>query len=819
MPITPPQITEADGVIRASFVPWRYYANVVTFGYSFAFWDWHRWERELDWMFLNGVNMALAMVGQEYVFRELYESLGVTRLELNDFFAGPAFTPWQRMGNIQGSWSPLNDSQYKHDWIDSQWELQLKIMGRMQDLNITAILPSFNGFVPNQLTKKFPNVKFQKASQWRLPDPYTRVTYVPSTEPFFNHVTQKFIRLQNALYKKHGINFLDTKKHHYLLDLFNELLPACMTVDCLKQITRDVMIALKDADSKAVWTMQAWFILRGPWYDDRIRAYFDGIRRVNGGEDAFVIDLQSEVNPIWRRTQGYFGIDWGWSMLNNFGARQMLYGSLSMLRTEPFKAYRDYSRNLRGIGITMEGIGNNEYLYQVVLDLPWESIEANKFPAISSASRTRHRRQEHELNQQPLDSREHLESFLRRRYGVGLASDALIEAWTILSKTVWDVQRHQMSQTRSVLDFTPALDMDRIGLMSTIFWYRQSSVVEAWGKIVQSTNTKALQSSRIKDMACIIEEEGPIHKGETWMEKISNVVWRQVTCPVSDGQQFGFGDTEKGSMSLNRKVKATPSLGMMSSPLNVSSFRYDLVDVTREIMVAVLIPGIHKELVRAYHAKELKRVKSWGKLILEAILDTDRMLNSHSHFMLGPWIRDARLSAKTANSTKSAHSEFMGSYADYMEHQSRIQITWWAPVGQGVLANYASKEWGGLVKDFYYPRWKIFVEHLVSAVQNDVELDTRVYLAESLRMETHWLKEKTCLGIGCSGIADKSRKEYPTDAVEDASAVAQDIWDRWHELAKNFAKKADMERGMNDCPILPCRYFSYFTHIIFSNEA
>jgi alpha-N-acetylglucosaminidase len=50
LPAIPPLIPAkigVNGVVRASFVPWRYYMNVVTFGYSFAFWDWNRWQREL----------------------------------------------------------------------------------------------------------------------------------------------------------------------------------------------------------------------------------------------------------------------------------------------------------------------------------------------------------------------------------------------------------------------------------------------------------------------------------------------------------------------------------------------------------------------------------------------------------------------------------------------------------------------------------------------------------------------------------------------------------------------------------------------------
>ena len=42
--------------------------NVCTFGYSYAHWDWKRWEREIDWMALNGINMPLAFVGYLLVF-------------------------------------------------------------------------------------------------------------------------------------------------------------------------------------------------------------------------------------------------------------------------------------------------------------------------------------------------------------------------------------------------------------------------------------------------------------------------------------------------------------------------------------------------------------------------------------------------------------------------------------------------------------------------------------------------------------------------------------------------------------------------------
>ena len=37
--------------------------NVCTVSYSSSFWDWNRWEKEIDWMALNGVNMPLSFTG------------------------------------------------------------------------------------------------------------------------------------------------------------------------------------------------------------------------------------------------------------------------------------------------------------------------------------------------------------------------------------------------------------------------------------------------------------------------------------------------------------------------------------------------------------------------------------------------------------------------------------------------------------------------------------------------------------------------------------------------------------------------------------
>lgn len=62
-----------------------------------------RWEREVDWMALQGINLSLMPLGAEAIWvRTFKDEFGLGPESLADFFPGPAFVAWGRMGNIQG---------------------------------------------------------------------------------------------------------------------------------------------------------------------------------------------------------------------------------------------------------------------------------------------------------------------------------------------------------------------------------------------------------------------------------------------------------------------------------------------------------------------------------------------------------------------------------------------------------------------------------------------------------------------------------------------------------------------------------------------
>ena len=97
---------------HACTADYRYYLNYCTFSYSMAFWTWERWQQEIDWMALHGINMPLALVGADVVWKNVLEQLGYSLSEINAFIAGPGFQAWWLMNNLEGWGGPNKDWWY-----------------------------------------------------------------------------------------------------------------------------------------------------------------------------------------------------------------------------------------------------------------------------------------------------------------------------------------------------------------------------------------------------------------------------------------------------------------------------------------------------------------------------------------------------------------------------------------------------------------------------------------------------------------------------------------------------------------------------------
>lgn len=379
-------------VQRRSPYQYRYYLNYCTFNYSMSWWNWERWEKEIDWMALHGINMPLAITGEEYTWYLVYKDLGFTDTELKDFFSGPAYFAWFWMGNLDGWGGPLPLS-----WMKSHHALQVKILQRQRALGMKPVLPAFTGHVPTAFKKKFPAAKLI-TTNWK--NGFADTEILDAADPLFAMLGKKFLEKQTQLY---GTD------HLYSADTFNENEPPSDDPSFLSGLSARVYEGMKQADTAAVWVMQGWLFYsdRKFWKAPQVEALLKAVPN----DKMILLDLAAEIEPVWKRTDAFYGKPWIWNMLNNFGGNVNLFGRMEGAASGPALALNDASSgNMAGIGLTMEAIEQNPVLYELMMEHTWQS--------------------------QPVQLDDWLRKYIRNRYRSENAD--LIKAWDILKQTVYN---------------------------------------------------------------------------------------------------------------------------------------------------------------------------------------------------------------------------------------------------------------------------------------------------------------------------------------------------------------------------------------------
>ena len=246
-------------------VPQRFFLNYCTFGYTMSFFDWKDWERVIDWMALNGVNMPLAITGQESVWYNVWTALGMTDEQVRSYFTGPVYLPWHRMANIDAWCGPL-----PKEWLDGQVVLQQKILARERALNMRPVLPAFAGHVPRMLTTLYPNADIKKLDAWdEFEAPY-QTYFLNSEDPLYAKIQRLFLEEQTRLF---GTD------HIYGIDLFNEMEAPSYDCEYIARLSKHVYSSLKAVDKKAEWLQMGWFLYyqRNKWTPEVTKAMLSAV--------------------------------------------------------------------------------------------------------------------------------------------------------------------------------------------------------------------------------------------------------------------------------------------------------------------------------------------------------------------------------------------------------------------------------------------------------------------------------------------------------------------------------------------------------------
>ncbi|KAL7115177.1 hypothetical protein ACP275_04G169100 [Erythranthe tilingii] len=416
-----PRIQDS-GITMKRPTPWSYYQNAVSSSYTFAWWDWERWEKEIDWMALQGVNLPLAFTGQEAIWQKVFQKFNISGSDLSDFFGGPGFLAWSRMGNLHGWGGPLPQS-----WLDQQLVMQKKILTRMYELGMNPVLPAFSGNVPAALKSVYPSAKITRLGNWFTVSSDTRwcCTYLlDATDPLFVEIGKAFIMQQ---FKEYG-----RTSHIYNCDTFDENTPPDDDPEYISSLAAAIFRGMESGDDDAVWLMQGWLFTDDPfWRPAQMKAL---LHSVPVGK-MVVLDLYAEVKPVWATSQQFYGIPYIWCMLHNFAGNIEMYGIVDSVGSGPVDARLSTNSTMVGVGMSMEGIEQNPIVYDLMSEMAFREDKVG--------------------------IKTWIDTYAKRRYGRFVPY--IQEAWNILYHTLYNCTDGLNDKNRDVIMYFPDVDPNSIG--------------------------------------------------------------------------------------------------------------------------------------------------------------------------------------------------------------------------------------------------------------------------------------------------------------------------------------------------------------------
>lgn len=667
---------------------WTYYGNQVTPSYSQAWWTWERWEQELDWMAMRGVTLLATLGGQEELWWRVYGRLGLSDTELQRWLTGPAFHAWGRMGNLRGWGGPL-----PRPLARAQLALHARVVRRARALGMHPVLPCFAGHVPSAVTRVFPNASVVRQPDWcGFGETYSEAFFLEPTDPLYARLARELIHEQaragllelertgadgsgSAAAAGAGGTGLAPSTQLYACDQFNEVRPTGRSASRGLRGLREASGAHIRALTRAD-PGAVWMLQAWQFLD--ISFWSARRRRAYLGAvprgRLLVLDLYAEVRPLWRQTEAFGGHPFVWCMLHNFGANSGLYAKLPTVLTAP---RADAAEAARLWGGRVAGVGvcmEGTGTTEAAYDALFDA-QWDLDGAGGAAADVAHAAD---------PTAAWLDRWVAARYG-SARDDRPFRAWQQLRRTLLSADSSLDAEVQgapvSIMTRRPALSMERSGFQPTKLFYDPAELLPAWELLLGAATD-----------ACAPAAEAPAVTAER-------------------------GDAARGR----------PSGGAAARPACPPTLVHDLLDVSRQVLSNLMLP-LHRQLVAAYGDADAAAVRRVGARMLRLMRDLDAALGTARGWLLGRWLADARELASGLE--QRAELEAM------LEWNARNQVTLWGPAGE--VADYACKEWAGLIRSYYVPRWELFVRALEAAARAQSAFDTDAFARECLSLERAW---------------------------------------------------------------------------------
>lgn len=370
--------------------------NYCTFNYTMPWWDWTRWERELDLLALYGVDSPLAVIGTEAIWINVLQQFGYTREEALRFPAGPAYTAWWLMGNCQGTGGPVSEA-----YVQSRIQLQRRILQRMRELGMTPVMQGFVGIIPSDFAEKNPSARVIPQGNWCG---VARPAVLHPDDPLFEKLAQVWYEEAAKLYGPGRI---------FAGDLFHE---GGITQGIkVSQMATKVQQLMLRANPQAIWSLQGWS--GNP--SKQLLSELDP-------KHTEVIELCNEFFRNWKTSKGFYNHQWFFSTIIQYGGNTGLHGRMPFIWNN-FQEASTSSTPPIGVGLTWESTGINPVIADLLTDIHW-------MPAPTSLAQW-------------------LQAYSDRRYGI--SSSHLHQAWQCLLTSSYGEFPNHRRPTESIFCARP----------------------------------------------------------------------------------------------------------------------------------------------------------------------------------------------------------------------------------------------------------------------------------------------------------------------------------------------------------------------------
>lgn len=345
----------------------RYAFNYCTLSYTFAFFGEEEWQRENDWLALNGVNVVLDLAGQEATWIKFLMNFGYSYDDAKDWLTGPAYTAWQFMNNMETLGGPVPDG-----YVKDRLELARSSQRWKNSLGMQTVLQGYGGMVPTNFNEFQPDVEITKQNNW---GGNLRPSMIATDSSTYDDYAEKFYAAQEFVYGR--------TSDYYAVDPYHEggTRPPGLSDET---VSREVLESLLKYNEDAVWVVQAW-------QSNPTNGLLKGMGNYRN-DHVLIVDLVKYPLKLWTKydktkygsttldAKEFNGTDWAWCLLGNFGGNPTMNGQMQVMVDDILKAQKE-SKHMKGLGLISEGTYDNPILYDLIFDLAWadENFDLNQW--------------------------------------------------------------------------------------------------------------------------------------------------------------------------------------------------------------------------------------------------------------------------------------------------------------------------------------------------------------------------------------------------------------------------------------------------------